>query len=468
MSNSVVKDLLEIMSDKKSLESLDVSSLHNLIKYLELRDILSLSSVSKFLRKYVKFLSLDLSGASIRLSHLTEFSGVSGITSMDRLNVTFNCEDNNLNPLIPFLGRLKELILFDEGEVERKMPLAISEIARAKTLQKLTLRMNGVDLSALFVLNYLRYLSLIDFPNNYNDVKIMDNLYEIFVTDKFSLLIIKSRDVAGPDYSFRETSKLRLGLCDNPRIIDSSKEKALAINSVNDITSIPDIFLRFLTNENLTYVSLFSCLNLRDISALKQCPNIHHLDVSGCPFLEDISPVVELTELKCLDLSGCVRIRKLDLLLGLTNIRELYLDDLFNLEDLGFLANFSLLNTLSICGCLKITKVEPFSGCFNLSNFSFDGRTEITDFNFLSRCKKLKTIGISYIQDISNSLMMKRLVILFRILSIESIRHGGAEYFEEESYLRIYKKFFDELAKYKQFNTNMTGKRIIRDQDEHR
>lgn len=208
-------------------------------------------------------------------------------------------------------------------------------------------------------------------------------------------------------------------------------EKAINLErfSVVDNQYITNLdFLKSCTK--LKQITLSSCPNLNDISAVSNFPNLTILDISYSINLADISPLYgkkltklnldnikfsssnresnkqvirSLTNLETLQMPYCdLKDEDLDMLLPLTKLKTLVLNcnDLTNINFVDYLP--STLKEISVYGNSSIKDMSKITKFKNLETLGF-GSTQVTDFSFVNQLPYIDNDGIRHGEGTANS-----------------------------------------------------------------
>lgn len=168
-----------------------------------------------------------------------------------------------------------------------------------------------------------------------------------------------------------------------------------------------ETYARQVLSHALQNSSDLSLENLPSLDGFQYFTNLTELHLSGCVEVSDLSPLKNLTQLTKLHLSDCSAVTDLSPLAALTELMELHLTGCAEVRDLSSLEGLTRL------------KVQNLSGCSHLSAFDLLSLTQLERLD-LSRCSQLSTINLAGIaklreSDLTNCYQVTDLSVLSRL-----------------------------------------------------
>lgn len=359
---------------KMSLACLRKDYVRLITSYLSTKETLILSRTCILIKKNILSFPLDLLFYYFYLSSTEKFFSTSKILYANRLNIRIKNADCDLLCLAPYIGPLKELILFEEQLLVRKTVFDLSLLENS-SLEELILKIGLVNLGSLTTINTLQYLTLVDgFPPIKDHVA---QLAEIIAQPKFKLLTIKGvNDIIFP-YPAKVSQFKQESLIGQFHY----SGKGIALESVYNFDLFLLLIEPLLQNKEITYFSLRNNLYLSDIICVKCCPQIRVLNLAECPTLQDITPLYNCPHLVEINFTNCV-----------------------SLEDITPLKNRPNLTKINFTKCISLEDITPLKNCLNLLEINFSGCAALTNITALGMCTKLAKLNFSncfYLEDIT-------------------------------------------------------------------
>lgn len=141
----------------------------------------------------------------------------------------------------------------------------------------------------------------------------------------------------------------------------------------------------------LSQLSLLNCQLLTDISPIGRCSSLVALDLSYCPAVDDVSPLSGCLQLTSLNLSHCSALHDVS---PLSRCLQLTYVDVSETEvgSVVALAGLTQLRTLSLEQCCDIDDVAPLASCTALTSLNIIGCLHISSAAALSSCNSILSL----------------------------------------------------------------------------
>jgi Leucine-rich repeat (LRR) protein len=175
---------------------------------------------------------------------------------------------------------------------------------------------------------------------------------------------------------------------------------------------ISDIY-HFDNLRGLCDLSLCYCEGIRDISAIANLSGLCTLRLSGCYGIDDFSPIGNLTELTSLWLDDCVQLTDLSVICNLSKLENLDLSGCVGLEDIALLKTLSNLRDLDISHCPLITDISPISNHSGLLDLDLGFCIDITDISPIGTLLRLQVLILDNCSKIEDASVISKLTRIF-------------------------------------------------------
>ncbi|MBM66252.1 MAG: hypothetical protein CMH55_08475 [Myxococcales bacterium] len=142
-------------------------------------------------------------------------------------------------------------------------------------------------------------------------------------------------------------------------------------------------------------LDLDGCRSLKDLSGLKQLPELKHLDLAGCTSLTHISGLREAPHLVWLNLSRCERLESLEGIEELLGLKELDAGGCLSLEDISPLGGLKVLEDLDLSLLPKISHVDALASCTALKRVVLAGCQQLQSLAGLRHQESLAYLDLS-------------------------------------------------------------------------
>jgi Leucine-rich repeat (LRR) protein len=175
------------------------------------------------------------------------------------------------------------------------------------------------------------------------------------------------------------------------RIIDFGSGKNEAIQNLNGIKNCTELHT----------LNLDNCKNLNDISIL---PSFEKLKTLWIDRFEDASQfhyIGACTALEKLSQNSC-KLTTLHHLAGLSNLKRLSIHSNKNLSDLSPLAELTQLKTLNLSCCKELSDLSPLAELTQLQNLDLSSCENLSDLTPLAGLSQLQTLDLSHCKNLSN------------------------------------------------------------------
>ena len=262
------------------------------------------------LSRSIKLRWLDLS----RLG-MTDLAFLAPLAQLEHLNLYW-CEDLSNIEQLTALSNLDELVLSRCKKLK-----SVTVLAGLKELKALYL--SGCteigDLNPLRTLSKISTLSIAALP--LESLAPLAHLSKLSALDVAYCTKIKDLELVA---NFTELEKLNLDACsqfqDVRPLAGLTKLTNLNLSSLQHATG----FEALSNLENLEYVTLRNCFELKNLSWLKKAAEqLKSVDLIWCRFLTDIDVLADCKNLEALDLSACVRLASIEVLSKMPSLKSL-------------------------------------------------------------------------------------------------------------------------------------------------
>jgi len=145
---------------------------------------------------------------------------------------------------------------------------------------------------------------------------------------------------------------------------------------------------------NVEYLTLSGCINLTDISGLRNMPNIKVLELGACDNLEDLSAVSTLKDLDRIDIRY-TKVRSLEPLRGLPLLRDINMGHCINIQDLSPLRDLASLLHINMLGCDGVKDLTPLSNHPSLLDINLSESRAVSDLTPLLSIPNLRSVAVT-------------------------------------------------------------------------
>lgn len=344
-------------------------------KYVDLSDTEFETSDLSFLadEKYAGTVGLNLSVTDFEKKNDKYLESLEGIENIaDTLQWLDLSGNNEILDYIPLqkLEHLKVLNLYNTGYGAEYENLYVSRIRFLFDMQSLkVLSLKGNHIEDITFLSSANHIQVCDLSCN-------EELYDYTpIIEMNELQCLNIWGCGGFNFSFLENVHLKVFFMGENSTITNCEE----IGKASEI-------------ENL---SMNSCDNLSDISALVKLKKLKSLDLSGTE-IENIAALRDLTDLFSLDLQG-TKISDISPLEDLENLEYLNLGDLDKVIHWEVVKKFTSLKSIYLSG-MDMENLDVLSGMSNLKVFVGNNLHKLKDIS------ALRKMSLSYFRIYDTSL----------------------------------------------------------------